>query len=48
MSLRAKPENVKLKEITTPEVRALQRSQLSESELAALDGIKQRAHRWRQ
>ena len=35
--------NVKLKEITTPEVRARQRSQLSESELASLDAIKQRA-----
>ena len=35
--------NVKLKEITTPEVRAKQRSQLSELELAALSAIKQRA-----
>src|SRR6266498_1498883 len=35
--------NVKLKEISTPEVRARQRSQLSESELAALEAIKQRA-----
>ena len=35
--------NVKLNETTTPEVRTLQRSQLSESELAVLEGIKQRA-----
>ncbi|HYK92069.1 MAG TPA: MobF family relaxase [Acidobacteriota bacterium] len=35
--------NVKLKEITTPEVRALQRSQLLSSELTTLEGIKQRA-----
>src|SRR5438876_8161650 len=35
--------NVKLKEISTPEVRAQQRSQLSESELAALEAVKQRA-----
>src|SRR6266536_5697786 len=35
--------NVKLKEISTPEVRAQHRSQLSESELAALEAVKQRA-----
>src|SRR5437667_770856 len=35
--------NVKLDEISTPEVRARQRSQLSESELAALEAVKQRA-----
>jgi conjugative relaxase-like TrwC/TraI family protein len=35
--------NVKLSEITTPEVRAMQRSQLSEAELATLNAIKQRA-----
>jgi hypothetical protein len=35
--------NVKLMEITTPEVREKQRSQLSESELTALSAIKQRA-----
>ena len=35
--------NVKLKEITTPEVRTLQCSQLSNAELAALIGIQQRA-----
>ncbi len=32
--------NIKLKEISTPEVRAMQRSQLSKEELAALEGIK--------
>lgn len=31
---------IKLKEITTPEVRAMQRAQLSDSELSALEGIK--------
>ena len=35
--------NVKLKESSTPEVRSLQWSQLSESELATLEAIKQRA-----
>src|SRR5206468_10826309 len=35
--------NVKLKEISTPEVRAQQRSQLSGSELAALESVKQHA-----
>jgi conjugative relaxase-like TrwC/TraI family protein len=35
--------NVKLKEITTPEVRARQLSQLSEVELSALDAIKKAA-----
>jgi conjugative relaxase-like TrwC/TraI family protein len=32
--------NVKLKEISTPEVRTMQRSQLSKEELAGLEGIK--------
>src|SRR4029453_8089617 len=35
--------NVKLKEISSPEVRALQRSQLSDLELATLETIKRRA-----
>lgn len=35
--------NVKLKEITTPEVRAQQLSQLSESEFSALEGVKKAA-----
>ena len=35
--------NVKLHEITTPEVRARQRKQLSNDEIAALDAVKQRA-----
>ncbi len=35
--------NVKLKESSAPEVRSFQRSQLSESELATLEAIKQRA-----
>jgi hypothetical protein len=35
--------NVKLKEITTPEVRTMQRSQLSASEMAILEDVKHRA-----
>src|SRR4029453_7872968 len=35
--------NVKLKEISSPEVRSFQRSQLSESELATLEAMKQQA-----
>ncbi len=35
--------NVKLREITTPQVRELQRSQLSQSEFAALEEIRNRA-----
>src|SRR5439155_25845845 len=41
--LASETRSAKLKQITTPEVRQLQRSQLSSSELATLETLKRRA-----